>query len=411
MQLSSISRASPVSRRQVYVTPTQANVLDRQGLTSYLGCNERERVKAALFTGASYAGPATRGKWPVPVNVYSIQAAEDSMQWALEQFTLADELGFDWVTVAEHHFSPFSLTPNPMVMAGALTQRIKRAKIALLGPNIPIQNPVRVAEEFAMLDTLTGGRVVAGMLRGTSNEYVTYNVNPAESRQRFDEALQIIRRAWTEPQPFGWWGRYYEYRSISIWPRPVQQPHPPIYMSGSSPESAELAARNHIGLGFAVTSVPLASESAKLYRKVANEVGWTPQADDIIYRVPIHVAATDEQAFDELQSIPADGATRLSRANPVIDDAVAQAGYYGRDRSHQQGRTALSRGSDFADRLKNGQQLAGGPETVLEQVCNVHRELGAGVLDLIFRGPDHDSTRRSIELFATRVLPRMRELV
>lgn len=368
-------------------------------------------MKAALFTGASYAGPATRGKWPVPVNVYSIQAAEDSMQWALEQFTLADELGFDWVTVAEHHFSPFSLTPNPMVMAGALTQRIKRAKIALLGPNIPIQNPVRVAEEFAMLDTLTGGRVVAGMLRGTSNEYVTYNVNPAESRQRFDEALQIIRRAWTEPQPFGWWGRYYEYRSISIWPRPVQQPHPPIYMSGSSPESAELAARNHIGLGFAVTSVPLASESAKLYRKVANEVGWTPQADDIIYRVPIHVAATDEQAFDELQSIPADGATRLSRANPVIDDAVAQAGYYGRDRSHQQGRTALSRGSDFADRLKNGQQLAGGPETVLEQVCNVHRELGAGVLDLIFRGPDHDSTRRSIELFATRVLPRMRELV
>ena len=157
--------------------------------------------------------------------------------------------------------------------------------------------------------------------------------------------------------------------------------------------------------------MPLASESAKLYRKVANEVGWTPQADDIIYRVPIHVAATDEQAFDELQSIPADGATRLSRANPVIDDAVAQAGYYGRDRSHQQGRTALSRGSDFADRLKNGQQLAGGPETVLEQVCNVHRELGAGVLDLIFRGPDHDSTRRSIELFATRVLPRMRELV
>ena len=367
-------------------------------------------MKAALFTGASYAGPATRGKWPVPVNVYSIQAAEDSMQWALEQFTLADELGFDWVTVAEHHFSPFSLTPNPMVMAGALTQRIKRAKIALLGPNIPIQNPVRVAEEFAMLDTLTGGRVVAGMLRGTSNEYVTYNVNPAESRQRFDEALQIIRRAWTEPQPFGWWGRYYEYRSISIWPRPVQQPHPPIYMSGSSPESAELAARNHIGLGFAVTSVPLASESAKLYRKVANEVGWTPQADDIIYRVPIHVAATDEQAFDELQSIPADGATRLSRANPVIDDAVAQAGYYGRDRSHQQGRTALSHGSDFADRLKNGQQLAGAPETVLEQVCNVHRELGAGVLDLIFRGPDHDSTRRSIELFATRVLPRMREL-
>ncbi|MBV9578809.1 MAG: LLM class flavin-dependent oxidoreductase [Chloroflexi bacterium] len=366
-------------------------------------------MKAALFTGAGYAGPSVRGKWPVPVNVYSSQAAQDSMNWALEQFSMADDLGFDWVTVAEHHFSPFSLTPNPMVMAGALTQRIKRAKIALLGPNIPIQNPVRVAEEFAMLDNLTGGRVVAGMLRGTSNEYVTYNINPAESRERFDEALQIIRRAWTEPQPFGWWGRHFEYRAVSIWPRPVQQPHPPIYMSGSSPESAELAARNRIGLGFAVTSVPLASQSARLYRQVANATGWTPGADDIIYRVGIHVAQSDQQAFEDLHTGP-DGNTGLTRANPVIDDVVAQAGYYGRDANQQRGRVGRNRGAEYAERLENGQQLAGSPETVLEQICTVQRELGAGVLDLIFRGADRDSTRRSIELFGEKVLPRVHEL-
>ncbi len=367
-------------------------------------------MKAALFTGATYIGPSVRGKWPVPVNVYSSDAAQDSMNWALEQFSIADELGFDWVTVAEHHFSPFSLTPNPMVMAGALSQRIKRARIALLGPNIPIQNPVRVAEEFAMLDNLTGGRIVAGMLRGTSNEYVTYNINPAESRERFDEALQIIRRAWTEPQPFGWWGRHFEFRSISIWPRPVQQPHPPIYMSGSSPESAELAARNRIGLGFAVTSVPLASQSARLYRQIASETGWTPSADDIIYRVGIHVAETDQQAFDELQSGGPESNTGLTRANPVIDDAVAATGYYGRDQAQQRGRVGRNRGAEFAERLENGQQLAGSPETVLKQICNVQRELGAGVLDLIFRGPDRDSTRRSIELFADKVLPRVHEL-
>jgi alkanesulfonate monooxygenase SsuD/methylene tetrahydromethanopterin reductase-like flavin-dependent oxidoreductase (luciferase family) len=367
-------------------------------------------MKAALFTGAGYAGPSVRGKWPVPVNVYSSAAAQDSMNWALEQFSMADDLGFDWVTVAEHHFSPFSLTPNPMVMAGALTQRIKRARIALLGPNIPIQNPVRVAEEFAMLDNLTGGRVVAGMLRGTSNEYVTYNINPAESRERFDEALQIIRRAWTEPQPFGWWGRHFEYRTISIWPRPVQQPHPPMYMSGSSPESAELAARNRVGLGFAVTSVPLASQSARLYRQVARETGWTPAEDDVIYRVGIHVAKTDQQAFDELQSGEPEGNTRLARANPVIDDVVAEAGYYGRDQQQQRGRVGQNRGAQFADRLENGQQLAGSPETVLAQICNIRRELGAGVLDLIFRGPGRDSTRRSIELFAEKVLPRVHEL-
>jgi alkanesulfonate monooxygenase SsuD/methylene tetrahydromethanopterin reductase-like flavin-dependent oxidoreductase (luciferase family) len=143
---------------------------------------------------------------------------------------------------------------------------------------------------------------------------------------------------------------------------------------------------------------------------VASDVGWTPRPEDVIYRVGIHVAATDQQAFDELQSMPADGATRLSRANPVIDDAVAQAGYYGRDREHQQSRAVLNRGAEFADRLRDGQLLAGSPDTVMDQICNVHRELGAGVLDLIFRGPDRDSTRRSIELFAEKILPRLHEL-
>src|SRR6185312_3861196 len=132
---------------------------------------------------------APRGAWPVPTSEFSVEVAERSVATSLEQFELADQLGFDWVTVAEHHFAPMSLTPNPMIMAGALTQRVKHAKIALLGATIPILNPVRVAEEFAMLDTLSSGRVIAGMLRGTSNEYVTYGVNPAESRERFAEAL------------------------------------------------------------------------------------------------------------------------------------------------------------------------------------------------------------------------------
>src|ERR1700758_2662631 len=118
------------------------------------------------------------------------------MSRALEQFELADQVGFDWVTVAEHHYAPMSLTPNPMVMAGALAARVKRAQIALLGADIPILNPIRVAEEFAMLDTMTGGRVIAGMLRGTTNEYVTYNTNPSESRERFEEALELIKPAW-----------------------------------------------------------------------------------------------------------------------------------------------------------------------------------------------------------------------
>src|SRR3954470_24378715 len=232
-------------------------------------------MKAAMFASTRYLAPYG-AVWPAPITSYEDETAAKSFEASMELFDLADDMGFDWVTVAEHHFSGFSMTPNPMLMAAALTQRVKKAKIALLGPNVPMLNPVRVAEEFAMLDTLTGGRVVAGMLRGTSNEYVTYNTNPSESRERFEEAMELIIHAWTEPQPFGWEGRYFQYRSISIWPRPVQQPHPPIYMSGSSPEMGEFAARNHLKLGFAVTTVPLASQAAKHYRQQAAEAGWEP---------------------------------------------------------------------------------------------------------------------------------------
>ena len=244
-------------------------------------------MKASLFCAARYIGAAPHDIWPLSGEYYSGDAAVQSMQTTFDQFRCADEFGFDWVTVAEHHYSGFSLTPNPMVMAGALSQLVRRAKVAVLGPTVPILNPVRVAEEFAMLDTMSGGRLVAGIMRGTPNEYVTYNINPAESRDRFAEALHLIRRAWTETRPFGWLGRYYQYRTISIWPRPVQQPHPPLYMSGSSPEAGEFAARNHIGIGFAFTTVPLARSAVQHYRACARDAGWEPAAEDV--HLPRHV--------------------------------------------------------------------------------------------------------------------------
>ena len=365
-------------------------------------------MKAALFTSVPYMGPTPRGMWPVPTAACDPEVAERSLEASLDQFQLADELGFDWVTVAEHHFAPMSLTPNPMVMAGALTQRVKRAKVALLGANIPILNPVRVAEEFAMLDALTGGRVVAGMLRGTSNEYVTYHTNPAESRERFEEALQLIVRAWTEPQPFGWQGRYYEYRAISIWPRPVQQPHPPIFMSGSSPESGEFAARHRLALGFAFTTLPLASKAVRHFCEHANAAGWQPTPDHILYRMTVHVGDSDAEAIEDV--VASGGAERrigFALSNRVLDDTVAQTGYYGRDAVAQRERLEPH---DLQERIDLGQLLIGSPETVLRQITTLHSQLGAGILDLIFQPVGRDKTRRALELFGTQVLPRMHQL-
>ncbi len=362
-------------------------------------------MKAALFSPVAYHGNASPG-WPVPADVYSHEAAAHSFNTAIERFRIADEIGFDWVTVAEHHFSPFSLTPNPMLLAGALTQVVKRAKIAVLGPTLPMLNPVRVAEEFAMLDTLTGGRVVAGLMRGTPNEYVTYNINPEESRARFQEALQLLRMVWTEPQPFGWQGRYYEFRAISVWPRPVQKPHPPIFMSGSSPESGEFAAKNHVGLGFAVTTIPLATKAAAHYREHASKAGWTPTPNDVIYRCAIHVADTDEQAQADMANMPPQ--RRFSISNPALEQAVAGTSYYGRDAEAQRGR--VGRPGAVKDAVENGQIMLGSPETVMKQIGRVRDEIGAGILDLIFMHPVDDKARHAIELFGAKILPRLHDM-
>lgn len=366
-------------------------------------------MKASLFCTTRYDGPASHTVWPAPADTYSVEWAERSMQKTLDQFRLGDELGFDWVTVAEHHFAPFSMTPNPMVMAAALVGVVKKAKIAVLGPDIPILDPVRVAEELAMVDTMTGGRVIAGLMRGSANEYVTYNVNPAESRERFEEAFTLIRKAWSEVQPFGWQGRFYEYRTISIWPRPAQKPHPPIYMSTASPEAAEFAARHHVSAGFAFTTLQMATKAAQYWREQCRIHGWEPKPDDVIYRLAMHVAETDDEAIEDMRAaaggLPSIG---LSFRNRAVEQAAADSGYYGRDIEGQRARLQ-SRG-EVMDRIDKGQILVGSPDTVLKQIARIGNELGAGVLDLAVASQLGDKTAHAIELFGRKVLPRMHEL-
>jgi alkanesulfonate monooxygenase SsuD/methylene tetrahydromethanopterin reductase-like flavin-dependent oxidoreductase (luciferase family) len=364
-------------------------------------------MKATLFSRVPYLGPAPRGGWPVSVEAFSPEQAAQSIEASYEQFELADELGFDWITLAEHHYAPLSMTPNPTVMAGALAQRVRRAKIALLGANISILNPVRVAEEYAMVDVLTGGRLVAGMLRGTVTEYVTYGTNPAESRERFEEALQLIIRAWTEPQPFGWQGRYYEYRTISIWPRPLQRPYPPIYMSGSSPESRELAARHRVGLGLAYNPLPLARQAVQHYREQAALAGWEATPDHLICRIPIHLAESDAQALEEIAAAPPIAiAGAYAPGGGAVEAAVMSAGYHGRDLSKQRAR---SRAGSLEHRIEIGTLLAGSPETVLKQLRTIHDEVGFGIVDLNFLAVSRDGIMRALELFGTRVLPVIHE--
>ena len=209
-------------------------------------------MKVSFFETAHYRAPRQLpAEWPVPPDAYDRDAGMQSYRGMIERVQFAESLGFDWVSVAEHHYSPHRLTPTPAVSAAHLAAHSQKIKIAVLGPIVSQSNPVQIAENLAMLDNLMPGRVVVGLLRGITGEYLSYGLNPTEARARTTEAMELILKAWTEPQPFGWQGRHYQFRTVSVWPRPQQQPHPPTFALGGSREilRGRGAARSGIGRG------------------------------------------------------------------------------------------------------------------------------------------------------------------
>jgi alkanesulfonate monooxygenase SsuD/methylene tetrahydromethanopterin reductase-like flavin-dependent oxidoreductase (luciferase family) len=196
-------------------------------------------------TGRYYAPSNLPREWPMPAGVYDREAGLRAFRGMVERSRYVEELGFDWVSVSEHHYSPRILTPSLPIAAAYIASHVRNIKIALLGPIVPQSNPVLLAEEMAMLDTMAEGRLIVGMLRGTTNEMLTYDLNPEESRERTDEGMELILRAWKEPQPFGWQGRHFQYRTVSVWPKPLQEPLPPMYALGTSREASDFAARNY----------------------------------------------------------------------------------------------------------------------------------------------------------------------
>jgi len=161
-------------------------------------------------------------QWPAGNAAFVPKRGKELYDNSIHTMAFAEQCGFDWVGCNEHHFSPYGLMANCNLIGAALSQRTSTIKLAMLGNLIPLLNPVRVAEEYAMLDVMSGGRLVAGMIRGVPHEYIAYNVVPDESRERLREAAALIVKCWTEPEPFGWEGEFYQYPSISIWPKPMQ---------------------------------------------------------------------------------------------------------------------------------------------------------------------------------------------
>lgn len=163
----------------------------------------------------------------------------------LDELEFADQMGFDGICVNEHHQNAYGLMPSPNLMAAALARRTEHAKLVIMGNSVALYNPpIRVAEEMSMLDAISGGRVVAGFPVGTPMDSTyCYGTNPATLRARYREALDLIMRAWTADAPFAFNGQFTKLRYVNLWPRPVQTPHPPVWIpGGGSVETWDLCA-------------------------------------------------------------------------------------------------------------------------------------------------------------------------
>lgn len=358
-------------------------------------------MKVSFFETARYCAPrALPPEWPVPSGAYDREAGAEAYRGMIERLQYVEELGFDWVSVSEHHYSPRILTPSPIISAAYLAAHLQRITIAVLGPIVPHSNPVRVAEELAMLDTLAHGRLVVGLLRGTTNEAMTYDLNPQEARERTDEGMELILKAWTEPQPFGWQGRHFRYRTVSIWPRPLQQPHPPTYALGTSRESCEFAARHHLGCGVSYGPFEMMAKATRYYREQCARHGWEPAPDQIIYRANMLVAETDEDAHALLRERPGTAAFTMRAGVREAIATIESRNIAGEARTPSVGAALPT-------------TFVGSPDTVVEQVRRCHEVVGAGVLDLSLHPPgsgDLDALMRALELFGAKVLPRIRDL-
>jgi len=347
-------------------------------------------MQVGFLNPISYTGTPTTTSWPVPPELCDRTAASETMRRAREQLCLADTLGFDWVSVSEHHYSPRILAPSPMIYAGAMTEVVKKAKIAVLGPLLPLSNPVRVAEELAMLDAMSEGRVMVLFLRGTANEILTYRSNPAEAQAVTQEGIDLILHAWTEPQPFGWEGRYFNYRTVSVWPRTVQDPHPPVFSSGNSPESVQFCASRRLNLALSFIRLPDIKQRVELYKEAAAKEGWEPTARNVLYRFWAHVAESDEVAERNTSRFKVHMGLARHMSNAV------------RESLRESPPEKLEFDRPF---------LCGSPSTVIEQIGAL-REAGVGMMDIAFVWPglSYEQQCESMQRFATDVLPQVREL-
>jgi alkanesulfonate monooxygenase SsuD/methylene tetrahydromethanopterin reductase-like flavin-dependent oxidoreductase (luciferase family) len=340
----------------------------------------------------------------------------------LQAWEEMDRLGFDGVGFNEHHCSPYGLMNSPNLMAAAAAQRTSRLKLLIYGNLLPLHQPLRLAEELAMLDCLSGGRLISGFARGIPREYQVHHVPLAESRARFEEAFQIVTRAWSE-EVFSYSGRFWSYQDVAIWPRPVQQPHPPIWIPVTgSRESIEFAAKQNIpitpGLG---SAGGLRDDIIRYYANCLRKHGHQISPDHLALAVSAYIADSKARAVKEAGPYYLYFNRTLFSHGNFTETSLARAAGYASPTSAEYVRPENLRAverprEDFRNMtMDDVARLAehmpwGAASEVAERIIAAAEQAGAGtVLINLNRGAmPHEMFLEQIRRFAGEVLPALK---
>ncbi len=360
----------------------------------------------------------------VPNSLWDHERSRGLFQEYIDQLAYGEELGFDGLVLNEHHQNIYGLMPSPNIIAAALTQRTKRAKIAVLGNLLPLRsNPLRVAEEYAMLDCMSDGRLICGMAIGSGQEAFNYNVPQPQGRTQFWEAVDLIRRAWTETGPFTHEGHHYPLRYVNPWPLPRQRPHPPIWIPGAlSLESmAETAKR---GFDYFLSSRAHGAatrQAAQKFAEVIKQHGGTYHPFRMGILLSVYVSESDEQARTEcsegvwyflrncLKGHLRQKGRHLTFGPATPSMTVKSWEAYLRN---SRGNAKMLGDADDWDELDSwGSITVGSPKTVREKLWRLIEQAGVGnlLLQFHFGNMEPELARKSMRLFAAEVAPYLRE--
>jgi len=360
----------------------------------------------------------------VPNALWDRERSRGLYQEYIDQLVYGEELGFDGLVLNEHHQNIYCLMPAPNLIAAALTQRTHRAKIAIVGNLLPLRlNPLQVAEEYAMLDNMSAGRMICGFAVGGGQEAFNYDVPAPQSRTEFWEGVDLIQRAWTEPGPFRHEGRHYPLRYVNPWPLPLQRPHPPIWIPGalSIETMGEVAKRGHTFFLSSRSHGPATAAAGKRFAEAVEAAGdrYHPHRFGIL--ISTFVAETD----DEARRASAEGVWyflrnclkgHLRQHGRVMTFGAGMPTQSVRSwerylQNTEPGAKMLGDVADWDELAAWGSIYLGSPATVRERLWNLIESARPGyiLMQFHFGNMQAEVARKSMHLFATEVAPYLRE--